>query len=302
MYRKSGWYQVGREWLVALCAYALLVAPFGCELSFSSADLDNLFPGSTIIPGGSSGGTDGGTDSLDKTSTGLFLNENTSSPLVIGARSSSGDTFFVYGTRNDDGGLHRIDSILAKSASGEQSYIVFENSRPAFLMGPDGSWVRITYTDLSETLVQADITTYDASTDTEQSTQVQIDIAQIQADLLAAAGVGAAEIAEVTGRDITVPEEPENTTAKEGDRAVATWIMAVAVVPLVVVSQYMLAIMGQVIQSVVQSIQATMVAAFTPIYAFTDVLGATMFSPHLVPILDVFADVPSQPTITVGLL
>jgi len=79
--------QLGREWLVALLALALVIAPFGCQIQ-------------SIIDGGSDN-TDG--NGLDTQTAGLFLNEDTSDPLIVAGRNADGDAFYVYGTRTPAG-------------------------------------------------------------------------------------------------------------------------------------------------------------------------------------------------------
>ncbi|MCK4343583.1 MAG: hypothetical protein KAY37_17865 [Phycisphaerae bacterium] len=287
--------RLGREWLVALASYALLIAPFGCEFEAQLLDLDFLLPGSS-----GASGTNGG---LTTSSAGFFVNEDTSSSLLVAGRNSDGDAFFVYGTRTTDGGIHSVESILVKTADGAESYIVFEEGRPVLLKGPDGSYVRLDYTETSEVRLAADVTVYDATAGTTETTEVEIDIAQIQAGLLAAAGVGAEIIEDLTGQQVGVPESPEGAGAKWQHRAISTWLLAIAVVPLVVVSQFALAIMGQVMQavfvSVTAALQSAVVTAFTPLIVFSSLLGDTLIRVEAIPLFEVFIELPSRPQIDI---
>ena len=95
---RSSWRTIGREWFCALTCYSLLIAPFGCELLGGGLDGG--------LPDGSSGALNAG----------LFINEDTEDPLLIAGQNANGDAFFVFGTRDENGGLEEIESILVRTA------------------------------------------------------------------------------------------------------------------------------------------------------------------------------------------
>ena len=97
--------QSGR-WLAALCGYALIVSPFGCEFQSLLTD------------------TTGGDEVLTTATTGLFINYSTSDSLLIAGRASSGDSYFVHGTRDSDGNLVEIQSIFVRQADGGESFVM----------------------------------------------------------------------------------------------------------------------------------------------------------------------------------
>ncbi len=289
---------LGREWLVGLMSYALLVAPFGCQFQTDLLDLG----GDLFNPGGSS--TD---NQLTTSSAGLFFNSDTTSPLIVAGRSASGDAFFVYGTRTSSGGLKEVQSILVQTAAGEKSSIVFESGRPAYLKGPDGSYVRIVYTEVSSTRLAATVTVHDAKAGTTETTDTEIDLAEIQADLTNAADQAADSIASLsadfTDQQVEVTQLPAGATGKWQDRGLSTLLFSFAIVPLVFVSQYMFAIMGQLMvamfAAVAVTMQAAIVAAFMPMFLFSSLLSETLVMVQMVPLFDVFLMLPSAPTIDI---
>ncbi len=280
--------QIGREWLVAVLAYALLVAPFGCQWE---AELGNLFPDVT----------DGTTAGDDKPTTGLFLNEGVTDGLVAGARNAQGDAFFIYGTRDDDGALAEVDSIVVRTADGDESFITFASGRPIHLEGADGSYVHLSYTLVTDDRVTADVVVYDATRDTTEETTVDIDLAQIRADLLAAANEAATTLANLTGQTVEVPVAPGSDTAKGRDRA--GLLSSLVFVPLVLVGQFTMALMSKVMVSVFAAVtaamQAAVIAAFAPLFLFTGMLGEVSVRVESLPLLDIFIELPDPPTISI---
>ncbi len=187
--------QLAREWLVTLLALALVIAPFGCQIQ-------------SIIDGGSDN-TDG--DSLDTHTAGMFLNEDTSDPLMVAGRNAAGDAFYVYGTRAVGGAVGEVESILIRTAAGQQALMVFELGRPVYLEGPDGSYARITYNEVSLQRLQATVVVYDAVTQTTETAEAEVDLQKTATEV-------AALVESVTGRTLELPTAPADT-AKLSQRA-----------------------------------------------------------------------------------
>lgn len=278
--------RVAREWLVALSAYALLVAPFGCQLQDGLLDLDDLL-----------------TSDLNTSSAGLFINSDTSSSLLAGGRNDAGDSFFVFGTRTSGGGIHSIDSVLVRTAAGEESFIVFEAGNPVFLQGPDGSALRIVYSETSTNRLAGTATVYDAGSGTTQSVDFEVDVTQIRADLLAAAEEGAATIQGLAGVNIEVPQLSGTATAKWQERSAGALLMALAVVPIVVMAQFTIAVMARVMAvvfaAVAVTLQAAVIVAFAPLLLLGGLLGDVMVRVESVPLLRVFVELPNPPHVDI---
>ncbi len=290
--------QLGREWLVALMAYALLVAPFGCE--FQGGLLDLLDP-----PTGN-----GGANGLNPNSTGLFLNSDLDDPLIAAARNSAGDAFFVYGARTGGGGIARIDSVVAQTAAGERSFITFETfnvgllsaigvegevSLPVHLEGANGDYIHITYEETSASRFAATAQIYDAATG-------QTDTQVADVDLEAAVAAAADALSTAAGQALDVPDKPPGTE-KMLNRALGPLLWAVLVVPLVILSQLMVVVMGQIVQTVfavvVASVQMAMVAALAPLFLFSGLLSEVTLEVESGPILEVFVELPEPPLVDI---
>lgn len=280
--------RIAREWLIALTSYALLVAPFGCQFQ-------DILDGST----------DG---DLTTSSTGLFLSNDTSKPLLVAGRAETGDAIFVFGKWATNGGIERVESVLVEAANGQRSFIVFdEEGRPTYLEGPDGSYVHITYTETTEDMFDATVRVHDATSDHTETVDVQIDLQELRDDLLAAAEQGAAIIQQYLDETLVVPDATSIGTAKAQQRALSTLLVAVVAIPLTIVVQFAIIVMGEIMRGVFEavaetvaaSVEAAMAAALTPLYAFSSVLSSTMYEVRITPLLDVFVDIPAPPVITI---
>lgn len=262
-----------REWLVALVSYAVMVAPFGCQLQ---------------APWLSNG-------ALTITSPGLFLNSDTTAPLIVAGRSPAGDAFYVFGTRQEDGAIGEVDTILVETAAGQRSFVVFELGRPVYVQGPDGSYVEITYTEVSSQRLAASAKVYDARTGKSETVTAEI-------DLQAAAAEVAAAVEQLTGRPLAVPEAPAAGTAKVRDRA-GLLSTALAVVPLFLLGQVMVVIAGQLVtvlyDAVVTVARAAVLAAFTPVFLLAALLGEVTVRLETVPLLEVFIELPPRPLVEI---
>ncbi len=271
--------QLAREWLVTLLALALVIAPFGCQIQ-------------SIIDGGSDN-TDG--DSLDTHTAGMFLNEDTSDPLMVAGRNAAGDAFYVYGTRAVGGAVGEVESILIRTAAGQQALMVFELGRPVYLEGPDGSYARITYNEVSLQRLQATVVVYDAVTQTTETAEAEVDLQKTATEV-------AALVESVTGRTLELPTAPADT-AKLSQRALGPLLQVLLVVPMLALSQLMIVIMGQMMTAVFAAVtvafQAAVVAAFWPLFMFAALLGEVTVRVESVPLLDIFIELPPPPDIRV---
>nr|HPM24192.1 hypothetical protein [Phycisphaerae bacterium] len=271
--------QLAREWLVTLLALALVIAPFGCQIQ-------------SIIDGGSDN-TDG--DSLDTHTAGMFLNEDTSDPLMVAGRNAAGDAFYVYGARAVGGAVGEVESILIRTAAGQQALMVFELGRPVYLEGPDGSYARITYNEVSLQRLQATVVVYDAVTQTTETAEAEVDLQKTATEV-------AALVESVTGRTLELPTAPADT-AKLSQRALGPLLQVLLVVPMLALSQLMIVIMGQMMTAVFAAVtvafQAAVVAAFWPLFMFAALLGEVTVRVESVPLLDIFIELPPPPDIRV---
>lgn len=271
---RSSWRTVGREWFCALTCYSLLIAPFGCELL--------------------GGGLDGGT-----LSTGLFINEDTEDPLLIAGRNANGDAFFVFGTRDESGGLEEIESILVRTADGEESFIAFELGRPVHVQGADGSYVHIWYEEVSAERLTANVELYDAATGAQSTYTVDIDLEQTAAQI-------AEFVTQVTGQELeTAGLVGNEIVVKEGQQRVRITIFspwyAAFVLPLVAAVGLMTVVLGQVLVAVYALVAATMqlvlLAVFSPLFLIAEILDDAVWRVQLVPLTLVFDFRPLPPVV-----
>lgn len=265
---------LAREWLIALSAYALLVAPFGCELQSQ-----------ILNPGGDT--TAGGT--IDP---GLHINEDLSHPLIAAGRAASGDAFYIYGTRQASGSIGEVQSILIRTADGRESFIVFELGRPTYLQGADGSSITIDYTEVGATRLAATVDVYDAVSGTTETVTTDIDLQKTAQDV-------AATIADLSGLQIDVPVATDVEGLKASARAFGPLMVGLVAASLVVVSQALIIILGQVMEAVYAAVsyamQIAVMAAFMPIYWFASLLGEVTVSIGAAPLVDVIIEVPTPP-------
>jgi hypothetical protein len=269
----------GREWLVVACAYALVVAPFGCQFQLQN-------------PGGS-------TDDTTPTTTtaGTFVNSNLAEDVLVAGRNATGDAYFVYGQR-DALGKPDVSAIVVQPKTGIESFILFKQGRPVYAQGPDGSYLHIRYTEVTATRLSATVTVHDANTGQETAGTATI-------DLEAAAKQIAEQVKSVTGRTLTVPDEPDLATTKANDRALSSIIVSLSIIPLVLFTQSLVVMMGQIMTEVFAAVeaavQAVVLAACTPLFLFTSLLGETTIRIEAVPLFTVFVEIPDLPTVTIEL-
>jgi len=281
-----------REWLVALLSYSLLVAPFGCQFQ---ALLDNI--GGSVLGG------------ADTSATGLFFNDDPNSSVLVAARTAAGDAFFVYGTRSASGGLEdtRVESILVQTADGRHAFMTFEQGRPVHLEGPDGSYIHITYDEVSADRLDATIIAYDASSGQQMTGHVSVDVQQVRKNLQQFAQQGAEQLSALLGQTVQVPAATTLTTAKTQERAVSPILAALVVLPLTVLVQFCFYIVGETLTalrdalaaSLQASFEATVRAACFPLIVFSSALQETSWQVRIVPLFRVFVQIPDPPRITI---
>ncbi|MBU0639465.1 MAG: hypothetical protein KKB50_11420 [Planctomycetes bacterium] len=269
-----------REWFVALCAYALLVAPFGCQLQ--DMLLDN--------------GTQGSPVDLDTTSTGLFLNDDANSKLLMGGRGGPGHALFVYGTRDAAGNPREIESLQLDTAEGGSAFIIFEDGYPVHARGLDGSYVNITYNEVSTKRLAGVVELYDASTGTLTTYPVDIDLQQTAAQV-------SELIRTLTGEEFVTPDlslaeaKLLGQSRLIGLRALlfAVPLVALVGVAVVVLGQVLAAVLEFVAETIKATIQVTLLAALSPLYILTDLLNDLLITIEFVPMTAVFEFIPSEP-------
>lgn len=270
---RCGW---AREWLVALCAYALLIAPVGCQFQ------DLLLTGAADPEG------------LNSASTGLFVNSGSNGTLLLAGRTPGGDEFFVYGDPGANSGVGRVDAIQVVH-DGSDSYVVFESGWPVYARGPDGSYVSISYAQ-GDNPLSAVVTVHDAATGTEETSQVTVDLGQTVQQVAAA-------IQAATGRAVEVPVAPAGATSKAGQRSLGALLTVVLVATTMAVA---VVILGQVLTGVYAlvdaAVKATLLMVFWPVFlvsALFNQLSGAIIEIEFLSFPEVFIDLPGPPTIII---
>jgi len=189
-----------------------------------------------------------------------------------------------------------VESILIQTAAGQAALIVFELGRPVYLEGPDGSYARITYNEVSLERLRATVVVYDAVTKTSETTEAEVDLQKTAAEV-------AALVESVTGQTLELPTAPAVNTAKTGQRAFGPLLQVLVVLPMLAISQVMIVIMGQMMTAVFAAVtvafQAAVLAAFWPLFMFAGLLGEVTIRVESVPLLDIFIELPPPPDIHV---
>lgn len=272
-----------RAALTGALAAALTIAPTGCQLQ----------------PGDLLGGGD--TGEFNTSSVGLFLNPDVSSPLLLAGRGPGGDEFFLFGARNAAGGIDPalVESVVVRTAAGAESVLAFDRGLPVLFEGADGSSVRISYQETSADRFTATVSATNGATGESQGFTVDLDLAALRGDVLAAAQQAAATIQSLTGIAIAVPEAPEAQTAKEQDRAVSAILLGLVVIPLVFLLHYTVYVTGEIIaasfRSAAQNVQVGVTQSLQPLFTLTSIVGGSGFRVSVIPLLNLFVGVPGRP-------
>lgn len=263
---------------VALLCFCLAFAPFGCQIQ--QAPLNQPI------------------DDEPPTS-GLFIDENLAAPVIVAGKNEAGDALFVHGTRNSSGGLADVESILVRTAAGEESFVAFESGRPVHAQGPDGSYVNIEYTQVAPTMLTANVTLFDAAA-------AQTSAYTVELDLLRAVSQIADEVAQRTGQRIQLVDVSSVATAKSAARAdtritIFSPLLTLLVLPLLAVVTLMTLVLGQLLTIlyalVIVTIQAALLVALAPLFLIGALLGDTVVSIRLLSLADVFGALPAPPLI-----
>lgn len=282
-----GWAVARRQWLVTVLAYGLALAPVGCVipgLPGGPIDFGDLIGG---------GGNDG--DDVNTSTAGFFVNDNVAEKLIAAARSSSRNAFFVYGDRAANGEIIHIDSILVQQADGREGYIAFENGRPVRMQAPDGSYVQVTYTTVTDTRFDATVELFDATSNDSEGFNVLIDLNQTIEQVANA-------FEQLTGERLPIENlTPDNANAKEANRSQLATIAIAAVVGLLIglSTQFL----GQVLQGIYDTVtlvaQAALVSFFGPLIWISEIMSNTANRVNDAPIRRAFDSTPEPPVVIV---
>ena len=276
------WRTVGREWLWITTCFALVISPFGCQLT-DGTFFDDLF------------GEDGTYER------GLFINEDTSDPLIVAGQTADGDAFFVYGTRDDDGGLEEVESILVRMLDGAESFITFESGRPVHMEESGGSFVHIGYEEVSSSSLTATVELYDAQTGGSERYEVDVDLDQLAAQV-------ANWVSDATGQELATTSVVESTIVSKDTNqrvriALLSPMFALCVVPLVAAVALTSVILGQVLVAVydivVATVQVTLLAVFAPLFLVASILSEVTVRVYLLPLEEIFDLLPTEPIVIV---
>ena len=266
-----------REWFVALCAFALLVAPFGCQWQ-------SLLEGVTSA-------------ALGPNSTGFFVNSDTSSSLLAAGRDAGGDAFYVYGTRDAAGNLAEVESIRVVESDVSSSYLVFENGRPVYARGSDGSYVSVRYDEIEPLRLVATVTVHNATNGEDESFPVVVDLTETAAEV-------AALVESVTGRTLEAPTVPLDGTAKADQRSglLATAALGLLfAVPVALAIEASVVILGQALTTVFSAagtvVRAALLLALAPLFLVSALLNDVVIEIELIGLPEVFITLPSAPRI-----
>ncbi len=269
------------EWLVAMCCCALLIAPFGCQFQDLLNDLDGLIP-------------DGQTGDLNTRSVGFFINSDAASPLLVAGRAPGGGEFFIFGTRDAQGNLAQVTAIDVVSADGASSFLLFENGWPVVAQGPDGSYVRITYAEQTETRVAATVEVRDAGRNRTDTFPVEIDLQRTAEQV-------ARLIENATGQTVDVPKETDATGLLKSDQrsisvARGSLLFLAFVVPVIAVVQFSVVSLGQfLLQALDQSFRNIVTNLFEPLIVIADLVSGSLGRVEFTPLFEVFIEVPVPP-------
>lgn len=272
------------EWLAALACYSTIIAPFGCQLSQIGGD-----------------GLDIGDIFNPPEGAGLFINDDFSDALLMAGTNGSGDSFFVYGTRQDNGNLEEIESVVVQTAAGDKSFITFESGRPTHAEGPDGSYVHVTYTEVSAARLAATVDFYNAQEDAVSSFPVEI-------DLQAAVQTIAEQVQAVTGQRLDVTEveddgggSPKLRLNEQVRITIFSPLFAAFILPLVALVAITQIILGQILlviyALVAVTIQAVLLTALAPLFLMASLLQVSITRVELIGIGTIFPIIPPPPFI-----
>ncbi len=269
--------QLRNDWLAGLLCVSLIVGPMGgCP---NGPDLGDLLGVGE--------------------NAGLFVNNDFSNPLLMAGRNDPGDGFFVYGTRDGDGNLEEIEAIVVRQTNGDESFITFESGRPRRAQGPRGSFVDITYTEVSTQRLAATVEFYNADDDVSDSFPVEI-------DLQAALQTIVSTVQDITGQALPITEVEEDGSGGGKIRAVEQTRVTVFsplfvafVLPIVALVAFTQLVLGQILIAIqaliVTAVQGILFNVFAPLFIVAELLNVSITRVQVAGIGTIFDTVPDRP-------
>ncbi len=271
------------RWFAALCAYGILVAPFGCQFQTLLNDDGNPLGG---------GGGGGDTEVLSTSTTGMFIADETDDSLLIAGRSPTGGSYFVFGVRDDAGNLARIDSILLREEDGGESFIAFEDGWPVHVEAADGSYAHITYQEITQQRLTAEVELLHVADGFNATYLVDVDLQQ-------AADQVAELVSSVTGQELEAPEQVDDS--KDGGRkqriTIFSPLFAIFVFPLVAIVTLTVVVVGQIVAAIAQAIHNIALVIFSPLFIIGGLINNTVTRVRVVPLGEVFDRLPPPPVV-----
>lgn len=288
MLARSRLASAAHEALVVLLSTALVIAPFGCQLEGLP------FQGSS--PTGDTG---------QSQTTGLFVNPDVSDPLLVAARNAAGDEFFIFGQRSASGGIDpaKIESIVVRTADGKEAVLAFESGRPVFFEAPDGTTVKVKYTEIETNYFDVTLTVYLASTGETTTYAGKIDLRQIISNAEEAARNAVAVIKQYTGVEIALPAVDDIPTEKSADRALGFVVKALIILPIAMLLYVSVVALSQVltltVAAAIESATEAVEVAIVPLFDFASIFSETAFRVEIRPLFDLFI-APIPPVIVIN--
>ena len=289
--------------VAGMTACLVLITPLvplsGCSAVDLGDLLDNLNSNNLNANSGDS------SRPLDENSVGFFINNDTDSDLLIAGRGLGKDEFFVFGTRQGTGYPDQVQSILVRTASGQESFINFDDGWPVYAEGPDGSFARIRYVVRTQAEIVANVTIHDGTTEEEEIVPVSFNGFQTAQQV-------ANRILQLTRRTVEIPRVPtSNTFSPRGelsglqgdDRAsrvlIGSVLFSAFVVTLIPVIEFTVAILGQVLTNIwdaaVSVVQQTIAIIFTPLFLIGGIIDDSLSRIEFTPLLDIIIEIPRRP-------
>lgn len=230
---------------------------------------------------------------------GLFINNDFNDPLLMAGRNDAGDAFFVFGSRKSNGDLREIDAIVVRTAAGEQSFLAFEDGRPRRAEGPAGSYVEVTYEEVTAERLAGVVEFYNAETNVAMVYPVDI-------DLKLAVETVAEQVRAATGMELPIVEAEDGTAAGGKGRdteqtrvTIFSPLFVVFVLPLVALVAFTQLILGQILLIVYAAIElalrAVLLTAFAPLFLVAAVLQVSITRISVIGIGTIFSSVPPRP-------
>ncbi len=280
------------------CCYAVALAPIGCviELDGSSGAPATVFPGN-------GGGSAEAPSDPNAVVAGLFINSDVADPLVIAGRGPTGEAIFVYGARGStSGALEQLDAIVVQDRNGATAFLSFENGWPVHLQGFDGGYTHIVYEDPVPPQLSATVEFYNAATNEIARQTIEIDLEQTAAEVAAA-------VERATGLQLDPPTEADlaakEVQAAQGAVTVTSPLFTLVLAPFLFVFNLATVIVGQVINAMVDFVEATLRAqlllAFGPLFLASEILGGGLSNVRSSLLQIEFVDPPARPAISLRL-